>query len=272
MFSTAGKDVTRPMTTSGETVAILNDPELLRAVIAAYRGSLEERYAVPFVRAIPELADRADLLTDEMIADVRAFFLEHLYPPPETRHIMDDAFDRMKDVLTSPRRLFALLGTAGRSLFRLGSMIPSAISAGLHTLEAVHEIRKLEGLLADRAHSQGITPDQFTQAGVLSGLVRALPPKDVVRFRGEMNKLFKHLSNIKLLDATIDILNDSRARMKERSDLFREEELNGLGFGLRILESGVALYRRLTPEQIETMHMGVNLIEEKWYDQIMAGA
>ena len=246
-----------------------DDSPLRRAVISAYRTSLEERYAVAHVRKIPELAGELSLLTDEMITGVRTFFLVHLYPPADQRSILDDAFDRMRDVLTSPRRILALLGTAGRSLFRLGSMIPSAMSAGLHTLEAVREIRKLETLLAERARREGITAEGMGGPGVLAQLVRTLPEKDVVRFRAEMNKLFKHLSNLKLLDATIDILNDSRARMEERRDLFSQEELDGLGLGLGILNSGVALYRSLSPEQVGIMHFGVNLIEERWYDEIM---
>lgn len=254
------------MTTSGEM------GPLRRAVIGAYRSSLEERYEIAFVRSIPELARDAEHLTDPMIRSVRAFFLEHLYPPADQRLILDDAFDRLKDVLTSPRRLFALLGTAGRSLFRLGTMIPSAMSAGLHTLEAVHEIRKLEGLLVAAAEREEIPPASLAEPHVLNALVRTLPEREVVGFRKEMNKLFKHLSNIKLLDATIDILNDSRERMEERSDLFKPEERAGLNVGLSILGAGVELYRTLTPEQIDLMHRGVNVIEEQWYEQAMGRA
>ncbi len=243
--------------------------ETKAAVIAAYRRSLERRYQIASVRAIPQLAEHGALLSDELIARVRDFFLLHLYPPAETRQVLDDAFDRMKDVMTSPRRMFALLGTAGRSLFRLGSMIPSAISAGLHTLEAVAEIRKLEGTLAARAERDGIAPGRIGEDPVFAELVRSLPEKEVVRFRAEMNKLFRHLSNIRLLEATIDILRDSRDRMQERGDLFTEAELSGISLGIDVMEAGVALYREVSPEQIDALHAGVNLIEEHWYDQMV---
>lgn len=243
--------------------------EALRsAVITAYRQTLMERYSEDFVRRVPGLEAQANGISDETIRALREFFLEHLYPTPQTRRKLDDAFDRMKDVITSPRRMFALLGTAGRSLFKLGSMIPSAISAGMHTLEAVHEIRKLEGLMVGRAEAGGISAESVLEPDTFADLVRALPEKEIVHFRKEMNKLFKHLSNLKLLDATIEILEDSRERMKQRADLFTEAELAGISLGLEVMRSGVALFRSLTPDQVDAVHSGVNAIEVRWYESL----
>jgi hypothetical protein len=243
--------------------------ELKDAVILAYRKTLLERYQLDFLRQIPGL--KLEAINADLIHRMRSFFLEYLYPEPEKRRILDAAFDRLRDVMSSPRKIVALLGTAGRSLFKLGSLIPAAMSAGLRTLEAVSDIRKLEGLITAGAQELSYKPAEIQQEAIFRQLIWRIPEKEIARFRRELNHLFVHLSNTELLTTTIEIMEDARNRMQEKSDLFSSAELSGVTHGLSIMHGGVDLFKELSVDQVKEVHEGINAIELFWYERIMAG-
>ncbi len=242
--------------------------DLREAVIVAYRRSLEGRYARKNIDRFPEFA----VLPDEIIDEIRAFFLDHLYPTHEGRKDLDNAFDRLGDVLKSPKKLMPLVGMGFKSIFKMGSLIPAAVKAGVRTLEAYLDIRKLERALLAGAEKQGLTPEQLMEDQKhLHALVREMPEKDIVRFRKEMNNLFKALSNTKLLKISLEILTDSKNIMKKREDLYTPQELSGLTLGHAMLEGGLDLYQKLDQDQVDLIHRGINTLEVDWYEAIKRG-
>jgi len=243
---------------------------LRAAVIRAYRQSLLERYDLDYMRTIPGLS--LDAIDESTVYQLRAFFLNHLYPEAEERTALDAAFAELKNVIASPRKLFALIGTAGRSLFKLGTLIPSALSAGLHTAEAVVDIRKLESRLTQEGLKLEWSVAQIQDPEMFKDLVRRIPRREIERFRKELNKLFVDLANRELLSTTLAIMQDARNRMAERSDLFSAAELAGIDHGLGIMKAGLALFNQLSDEQIQAVHQGVNAIELYWYDALFQPA
>ncbi|MBE7439654.1 MAG: hypothetical protein HS115_14455 [Spirochaetales bacterium] len=246
------------------------EESLRAAVIQAYRQSLLERYDLAYLEKIPGLQLAA--IEEATVYQLRAFFLNHLYPEASERAALDGAFAELKNVIASPRKLLALIGTAGRSLFKLGTLIPSALSAGLHTAEAVVDIRKLENRLTEEARKLGWTVAQVQDTDLFKELVRRIPRREIERFRKELNKLFLDLANRELLRTTLGIMEDARNRMAERTDLFSASELAGIDHGLGIMKAGLDLFNQLSDEQIQAVHQGVNAIELHWYDALFQPA
>lgn len=243
----------------------LND-RLKAAVIEAYRDELRQRYSERNIRRFPELAS----IQVQTIGELREFFLKFIYPTPESRGIRDSSFDEMGKVLKSPRKLWPLFGTAVSSIWKLGGNIGAAIQAGLRSLEAYIESKRLEKAMIDIARSQGVAPDEFRRPETVPRIVRLIPAKKVVRFQKDMILLFESLANVKLLENSLGILRDSRKIMAERPQTYNERELAGLDFGLELLTGGYELFRSLSTAEVDLVLQGIDRVEKDWYQTIFA--
>ncbi|MEQ9365406.1 MAG: hypothetical protein RIF32_14260 [Leptospirales bacterium] len=244
-----------------------SDPLKLRlkaAVIEAYRGELSRRYSEENVRRFPELA----AIPVDTILRLRDFFLKYIYPTPESRGVRDSSFDEMGNVLKSPRKLWPLFGTAVSSIWKLGGHIGAAIQAGLRTLEAYIESKRLEQTMIDIALAEGIAPEDFKNRDTVAGTVRLIPKKKVVRFQKDMLLLFESLANVELLKSSLGILRDSRKIMAGRPKTYSERELAGLDFGLELLQGGYDLFQSLSAAEVEVVLLGIDRIEKDWYQKI----
>ncbi len=244
------------------------DASLKHAVIDAYREELRDRYSIDNVRRFEEF----DPISDQTVDDLRQYFLECIYPSSADRDRLDEAFDHMGEIIRSPRRLTPLMRMAFRTVWKLGLMFPSAVSAGRHTLEAYLETRKLETKMLEYARRKKYTPEQVENHDVVVQLVANVPEREIVRFRTEVLKLFEALSNVKLLAATVEIMDNSRKLMESRPDLYDEQEMAGFSLGCDVLRRGHALFQKLKPSEFPVIIEGIEVVEIDWYDRIKAEA
>ena len=212
------------------------DLALKHAIIDVYREQMRLRYLPENCRRFKELKP----ITDEKLTALRDYFLECIYPASENRDKLDDAFDRMGEIIRSPRRLMPLMTIAFKSVWKLGTMFPSAVAAGRNTLEAYLETRKIESKLIEYAQ--------------------------------KILKLFEHLSNVKLIQATVEIMDNSKALMESRPDLYHEEELAGFTLGHDVLTRGLELFQSLKKSEFPIIIRGIEVVEIDWYDRIKAEA
>lgn len=91
-------------------------------------------------------------------------------------------------------------------------------------------------------------------------------------FRNEILKLFEHLSNVKLLEATVEIMDNSKELMESRPDLYHEEELAGFTLGHEVLRRGLELFQSLKKSEFPIIIRGIEVVEIDWYDRIKAEA
>ncbi len=246
---------------------IVHSP-LRNALIDAYRKELRNRYRLQNVRRFDEFAE----LSDEKIKALRDFFLEHIYPPAKKRELLDDAFDNMGTVITSPRRLKPLMGAVFKSLWTLARMFPAAVKTGVTTLEAYLETRRLEKLMLEYAEEHDYTPEDLTQHENIVAMVAGLPDGEVMKFLSEVIRLFKSLSNVKLLAAARDIMERSIDVMESRTDIYEENEIAGLRLGYDIIAGGVELFSQLDPEEFPVVIKGIETVELDWYETILEEA
>lgn len=239
------------------------DP-LKQSVAHVFRESLKERYTIKNIRRFPECA----AMSDAVIAELRVFFLDQVYPAAEHRQAFESAFDSLGTVLRSPKKMFPLVGTAVTSFFRLGSGIPAALSAGKRALEAFLEMRRLEKLMVGCARSEKLENADLGDSRVFARLVACLPQATVFAFQKDLVLLFQSLANNRqLLSVAVAVLEDSRSVMRNRSDLYSAQEMTGLDLGLGLLNEGMALFTRLKPEDSSAIVSGIAIIERDWYDR-----
>ncbi|MBM3289227.1 MAG: hypothetical protein FJY92_03665 [Candidatus Hydrogenedentes bacterium] len=244
------------------------DIRLKHAIIDVYREQLRLRYLPENCRRFKELKP----ISDAKLGALRDYFLECIYPSSEDRDRLDEAFDRMGDIIRSPARLMPLMSIALRSVWKLGWMFPSAVGAGRNTLEAYLETRKIEGKLMDYAQRFKLKPEDVGDHNAMVRMVATLPEDEMVTFRNEILKLFHHLSNVKLLEATVEIMDNSKALMESRPDLYHETELSGMSLGHEVLSRGLQLFQSLKTSEFPIIIRGIEVVEIDWYDRIKAEA
>lgn len=234
------------------------------AVIDAYRDHLERRYTVENIRRFPELHD----FPEEKVHAIRNFFLEELYPDSKDREELELAFEQLGSVLRSPRKLMPLVGTAFSSLWKLGKLIPAAVTGGLRTVEAYMEIRRLEHIMLKSASSNQLEPATMKDERVFAKIISDIPDVQVQRFRKDITKLFQSLANTKLLLTTIDILEHSIQVMEKKEGVYEPRELAGIRVGHTLLTRGISLFTSLNPQEIHMLMTGVDAIEMDWIDRM----
>jgi len=241
-----------------------NDTVLINAVIQSYRGDLRKRYSLENIHRFHEFKN----ISDSIIDDLRNFFLEYLYPEPERRVNLDNAIDRLSGVLSSPRKIRPLIGIAGRSFFKLGTLIPSAIRSGIRALEAYLHTRKMEKMMVRHAKANKTDASVLSDPEEFLRIISLLPEKEIVGFRKVITNLFKSMSNLKVITISIEILEDSKKIMKKRTDIFSRQEIDGLTLGYNMLIGGRDLYLQLKPDQVDMIHRGINSVEYDWYENV----
>ncbi len=238
---------------------------LQRAIIVSYRRTVSDRYSIDTLAQIPVSRE----IPADQVRAMREFFLAYVYPEPDERTNLEEAFQSLGDVLTSPRKLWLLLGA--NPLRRLGGVLPTALKAGLHTFDAFLKIRKLERRLDELARQRGLTPEQVLDPSIFLGLIREMPVKEINRFRRDGTALLETLADSRLLSVTLEIMDDSIKIMDEHVDVFSEQERRGIALGRAILKGAHALFVELRPEQIPVIVAGIDSIEKTWFENVLTG-
>lgn len=244
------------------------DETLRKAIVEFYRDEIKNRYQVVNIRRFKEF----EPISDVEINALREYFLHNIYPAPEKRQGLDDAFDNLNVMLKSPKRIKPLLKTAFTSIFKLGGQIPSAIAAGRATVDAYMETRKMEGLLYESAEELGLTAQDKNDRNKMVQLVSNVPEKDVKRLIYDIINLFKALSNVKLLLLTVDIMEKSLVIMRKNPKVYAESEVEGLELGLAVVQGGLDLFKDMEEGHFSHVIAGIEQVELDWFQMILEEA
>ncbi len=240
------------------------DLALEHAVVEFYREEIRLRYQLDNIRRFEPFED----ITDEHLNGLRDFFVDSIYPAAEKRQGIDDAFEHLHALLRSPRRLKPLMTMALASMWRLGTQLPAAVSAGLTTVDALRETRKLEAKMMDVAEGLGLSPAEARKRDAMVQIIANVPEKVVLHLIYDVLHLFRALSNVKMLGAMLEIMERSVTVMDKRQDVYRDDERKGVALGMEIVHGGHALFNRLQPDEFPKIIKGVELVELDWFDRI----
>lgn len=236
------------------------------AIISFYRDELRKRYQVSHVRRFSQF----DVISDESVDTLREYFLDHIYPPPERRAQLDDAFDHLGHLLRSPKRLQPLVTTALMSLWRLGRKLPAAVSAGRSTFDAYIESRKLERYMIEGAQKISLSKADTQDRLKMLSLIANIPEKHVRRLIRDILSLFRALANVSLLRTSAEIMDHVYEIMSKRTDLYTESECAGLALGIEVLRGGLELYEGMDPDVFPHIIDGIECVEFDWFDRVRA--
>jgi hypothetical protein len=82
------------------------DKEILNGVIIGFRNLVYDRYQYENINSKYEIPDSFD---DERMSLYRDFFLEQVYPHPEKRELLNEAFKNLDDYLTHPDKMLRIV-------------------------------------------------------------------------------------------------------------------------------------------------------------------
>ena len=155
-----------------------------------------------------------------------------------------------------------------KSAWKMGSSLPTALSAGTSVLDAYQEARKLESIMLDTARRLGIRPKDAANREKMIGILADVPEKDVMRLIKDILKLFHALSNTKMLQTAVTFLHRCTEIMAKKSKLYRQSEIDGVELGCQMVQGGLDLFLQLEPSQFPSIIEGIEEIELEWYHEM----
>jgi hypothetical protein len=232
-------------------------------LIDAYRKALIERYSHSNLEKYPILKKLDRNIIDNLIL----YFLELLYPPFEERKQLDNAFQSLNNFIHTPSKLFGVLGNLTYAVIQFGKMLISALQAGLNALRSYLAAHKFEKILYTESLPYLEKGFDISDPKLFQSLIAKIPKKDADEFREQVVKLFRTLSNKKLLEKVQDVMIHVIEKMESKPNLYSREEINGIRLGYSIIEKGKGLFENLPKEDIELILVGIDSIEKDFYEE-----
>lgn len=242
--------------------------KLKAEIIEFYRAEIARRYELENLRRFDNFED----ISDEDAAALRNYFMEHIYPPITERRKLDDAVNHLGEMLTSPWKLTPLMGAGLLSLITMGTHLKAAVQAGMATRDAYLEARRLEDALAEAAESKGLTAADPGSRATMISLLHELPKGRVEALVRDVAKLFRALSDTRMLEIAVNFLDRCAEIMKKRPDLYASADVSGIRLGSKMLSGGLDLFREIEPKLFPKIIRGIEEVERDWYHAAMEEA
>lgn len=214
--------------------------EILEEVIIGYRKLIDHRYEYDNISQqyqVPASFDK------ERVELFKNYFLDYMYPSPDKRGELNEAFESLDSYVKNPEKLLRILLDSGRLIFRFGRKLPKILNAGMKALKSFTSASKFEKKLVDSAIALEIDPPFDKEEIVL--LIKELPEKDIRNFIANNEALFDLLHDRKLMKQIVEVLDHLHKSMAKRPDLFSKAEINGLKVGLEMVSKGDLLFAEL---------------------------
>ena len=242
--------------------------KLKAGIVEFYRSEMARRYELDNLRRFDNFED----VSDETAAALRSYFMDHIYPPISERRKLDNAVNHLGDMLTSPWKLTPLMGAGLLSLITLGTHLRAAVQAGMATRDAYLEARRLEDALAEAAESRDLSASDTNSRTKMIGLLHELPSGRVEALVRDVARLFRALSDTRMLEIAVSFLDRCAEIMKKRPDLYSSADVAGIRLGRQMLAGGLDLFREIEPALFPKIIRGIEEVERDWYHAAMAEA
>jgi len=239
--------------------------EISNSLIEVLRQLVDKRYQYKNLKANFNLDP---YVTEIKVDEVRTFFLTHVYPPSNDRETLNAAFENLDKHLKNPIHLLDLLGSGAALVFKFGLQFPKAIKASLKSLDAFRKAIAFETALCDEAIERKLTMPISEQD--FERLICKLPREQVVDFVNSSDELLISLTDTKLLAKSVDILEELIEKMKGKSNIYDQLDIEGITLGLEILRGGYALFKDMSDKEKKIMIDLILKVERKNLETIFA--
>ncbi|HNY86605.1 MAG TPA: hypothetical protein PKN23_08905 [Candidatus Hydrogenedentes bacterium] len=235
--------------------------------VAFLRAELEKRYAP---EALSRAEDFAGVPPDTVEA-FRAFVLGRVYPEPEERSKLNEAFETLHQLLRSPARLRSLLSVALSAFWRLGRRLPAAAQAGRLTLETFEKVRRVEELVARTFQDADVSASTRPDDKKLLAVLAPLPKKPFLELADALTALLRALSDESVLHAGLELTRTLESATAKNPAKWTAQEREGLRLARETLEEATALFSLLPPDRRAPLIQGIARIEEEWANSLSTG-
>jgi len=220
----------------------VSEKEVLDGVIIGFRNLISERYQYENINTKYDIPESFD---EERVDRYRNFFLDQVYPDPEKRELLDEAFKSLDNYLTHPDKLVRILLDSVAIVLRHGRSIPRLMGAGMKAFKSFRIATAFEEKLVRKAKSSGKLPPYSEND--INSFITALRRKEIDDFINNTRSLLELLNDRALVREIITIIKELIARMK-KSKGYSETEIGGLEIGLEMLTEGNKLFDELSKE------------------------
>ena len=181
----------------------------------------------------------------------RNYFLHHLYPAPEKRQELDEAFQNLDSYIRNPEKLFRILIDSGSLIFKYGRHLPKILLTGLKALKSFRAATQMEQKLVESAIKMSLPPPY--SAANIKTLLATLSTEELNDFIDNNQALFETLQDRNLVKKIVEIVEHLIAKMKSRPQIYSIQEVNALTVGRDIIQQGDLLFDQLTVMEQEVI-------------------
>ena len=223
----------------------LSNQQIHKEIIIGYRKVIAARYTYANLAQVKDIPNTFD---EEKISAFRDYFLTYLYPAPERRAELDDAFEQLDSYIKNPTKLLSIITDSASLIWKYGRHLPKILNAGLKTLKSFRAGNKFEESLIQAAQDLDLkTP--YSKSDI-DAMIQSLSPTEIETFIQNNEVLFENLHDRKLVKKVEEIVVALIKKMKKRPKVYSATEVRGLEIGYEIIHFGNALFDRLNePDQ-----------------------
>lgn len=218
----------------------MSKESILKEIIIGYRKVIDQRYQY---ENLLQHYDIPESVTEHTVNKLKDFFLSYIYPRYDKRQEINRAFDSLNSYLKQPGKLLVILLDSLVLSFKYGRHMPKILKTGLRALNSYKSANRFENQLVEQAERSQIEAP-FSTAKIKT-LIGSLPRHEIERYIDNSLPLFETLHDRVLIRKIIEILQYLIRTMKKNPRRYGKEEINGLQFGLEILEEGDRIFNQL---------------------------
>lgn len=239
--------------------------QIHQAIISGYRQLIEERYQYDSLKQSYNLPSTFDAQRLELF---RNYFLDYVYPAPQERKALEEAFADLARYIKNPEKLLRILLDSGSLIFRYGRHLPKILKAGLKALKSFITANELEKKLVENAIELNIEAP-FSPTDI-QNILAHLPKQELIDFVANNEILFETLYDRELVKNIITIVETLIAKMKKRPQVYSEAEINALTIGRNIIKEGNKLFDELNKKEQHQILEIVLKIEKEAIHQLFS--
>jgi hypothetical protein len=198
----------------------------------------------------------------EVIADVQSYFLECLYPAPEDREGLENAFLHLGRYVRQPQKIFGIFGNLTGALFKFGRHFLHALKAAFGALDAFLGAKKFEQQMVIIANRKGIVPPLSDQD--FEDCMADINRQEFEQFIENVVGLFSLMMHSELRKKTICILDDVIATMHRKPHVYPPHDIEGITLGRSLLKRGDEIFSQYD-ENTRKDILEIVTKNEQWY-------
>ena len=244
----------------------ISETELLNEVIVAYRKMLEKRYQYD---SICELFHVPESFTRERVDQFRNYFLDYVYPSPDVRAELEEAFKSLDNFVLQPGKVLQVLMDSTFVLLKHGRQIPRIMKTGLKAFQSFKSATTFENQLVKAAVEKGIKPPFLEKD--LQKMIRNLSRKEIDKFIEVNRSMLETLYDRKLMKEITEVITAVSKNMNKHPSVYSSAELTGLQMGLDMITQGNQLFVQMNKVEQNQIFNLIIAVEESVLEEIFNG-